>query len=193
MSFKLKLRLLLSCRHFGDTKSSQNYIETKKRQRKKKALNPNGYSIITLLCISLFPCSPLCSSCIASGATSLNTTKRTVWLPWQCPAWWSTPCSRCCRSVTTGTYTPLLTASPPSCRTTPWTGGCWGHSTWERDAVSSTGTTQITEILLAVGFIISFGQAVQCAGGDIGDTTGLILLKLGSIIILGTIVSHIKT
>lgn len=29
--------------------------------------------------------------------------------------------------------------------------------------------TQITEILLAVGFIVSFGQAVQCGGGDIGD------------------------
>lgn len=52
---------------------------------------------------------------------------------------------------------------------------------------------KITEILLAVGFIISSGQAVQCGGGDIGDTTGLILMKLGSIITLGTIFSHIKT
>lgn len=119
----------------------------------KKLVKPESYRIITLLCTCLCPCSPLCSSCTASDATSLNTTKPTAWSLWRCPAWWSTPCSRSCPLVTTGTYTPRLTASPPSCRTTPWTGGCWGLSTWEQDVVSSTGTTQFTGTLLPVGFI----------------------------------------
>lgn len=94
------------------------------------------------MCIFLLSCSLLCSSCIASGATSLNTTKQTVWLPSRCPAWWSTPSSRCCRLVTTGTYTLLLTARRPSCRTSPWMGGCWRLSTWEQGGASFTGATQ---------------------------------------------------
>lgn len=92
--------------------------------------------------IFLFSCSLLCSFCIASGAMFLNTTKRTVWLPSRCPAWWSIPSSRCCPSVTTGTYTVLLTARRPSCRTSPWTVGCWRLSTWERGAASFTGAEQ---------------------------------------------------
>lgn len=95
-----------------------------------------------LVNVCIFSCSPLCSCCIASGATSLNTTKQTVWLPWRCPAWWSTPSSPCCRSVTTGTYTLLLTARRPSCKTSPWMGVCWRLSTWGRAAASSTGVTQ---------------------------------------------------
>lgn len=152
MVLKLKPRLPLKCRRFGDAELSRMTlgIEKDTRHRKKRLIKPQSYSIVTLLCVCLCSCSLLCCSCIASGATSLTTTKQTVWLPWRCPAWWNTPCSRSCPSVTTGTYTLLLTASPPSCRTTPWMGGCWELSIWEQDAVSSTGMTQIPETLLAV-------------------------------------------
>lgn len=110
-------------------------------------------------CASVCLCSysPLCYSCIASGATCLNMNRQTVWLPWRCPAWWNTPCSRSCPLVTTGTYTHLLTARPPSCRTTPLMGDCWEVSIWERDVMSSTGMTQNTEILLCLFYQLIWG------------------------------------
>ena len=148
--------LVLTC--FGDEKLfTERHWNTPDRERRSFS-NCTCYN--TPLCLSSF--SPLCCSCIASGATSLNTTKRTVWSPWRCPAWWNTPCSPSCPSVTTGIFTCLPTARPPSCRTTPSMGDWWESSTWERGVVSSTGMTHVTETLMAVSFISKGREPMQC-------------------------------
>lgn len=131
---KLKPRLFLKMRHFIEKKVFTHWHWNFNKKKEKKPWKRQN-----CLCICLCSCSPLCCSCIASGATSLSMTKQIVWLLWPCPAWWNTPCSRCCLLATTGTYTHPPTAKPTSSRTTAWTGAWWGLSTWERDVASSTG------------------------------------------------------